>query len=46
MPQVGAFVIYAVMVANLTLRPHGLFGVRRRDKRRAAFVNQPSGVGV
>ena len=25
-PQVGAFVIYAVMVATLIFRPHGLFG--------------------
>ena len=25
-PQIGAFVIYAVMVAILILRPQGLFG--------------------
>ena len=25
-PQIGAFIIYAVMVATLILRPHGLFG--------------------
>jgi branched-chain amino acid transport system permease protein len=28
LPQVGAFVIYAVMVAMLILRPQGLFGQR------------------
>jgi branched-chain amino acid transport system permease protein len=28
LPQVGAFVIYAVMVAMLILRPQGLFGRR------------------
>jgi branched-chain amino acid transport system permease protein len=27
-PQVGAFVIYAVMVVMLVLRPQGLFGRR------------------
>jgi branched-chain amino acid transport system permease protein len=25
-PQIGAFIIYAVMVASLIYRPHGLFG--------------------
>jgi branched-chain amino acid transport system permease protein len=25
-PQIGAFIIYAVMVATLIFRPHGLFG--------------------
>jgi branched-chain amino acid transport system permease protein len=25
-PQIGAFIIYAVMVAALIIRPHGLFG--------------------
>jgi branched-chain amino acid transport system permease protein len=25
-PQIGAFIIYAVMVAALIFRPHGLFG--------------------
>ena len=26
LPQVGAFIIYAVMVATLIVRPQGLFG--------------------
>jgi branched-chain amino acid transport system permease protein len=29
LPAIGAFIIYAVMIAALILRPHGLFAPRR-----------------